>query len=484
MFKKMSLLLVIALLFGAVGAVMAQDGPSGEITVQYQAYYRPEQDPETAAATDAVVAAYMEMNPNAVVNAMPDVPSGTDHQTWLASRIAAGEAPDIAWDQFFNRNRTQGDWWTALDAYFEMPNPYIPEGIAGHERWMDSFPDFVMNQTRAPDGSWYQVSLDWVETAFFYNKAMFEAAGIDAEWANWSEFIADMRALQDTGVEAFGSYMAATGWSNWYWADSIWLSAVWADMNSEFYMEKYNELVPDLEWRQLNAEEIAKAVVDGKLSGTDERMDTFLRISKEYAEVNPIDFIGITSLGDVMRMFLSEQLALYWGGSWNNKEMARSATFDYGLAYFPPFTEEDFAGAPGVTYRVGGPSSAGQYGIPAATMDGENAELAVDYLMYMSAPQNFGPLANTFGGFIPMVAGTEVGPVLANFQQVASLPDRLFSDPSARLTVEHGDHWAQVMQGYFLGATDEEQTKELLQEAFMSGAMGLCEQQGYEWCPE
>ena len=46
------------------------------------------------------------------------------------------------------------------------------------------------------------------------------------------------------------------------------------------------------------------------------------------------------------------------------------------------------------------------------------------------------------------------------------MPDRLFGDPNGRLTTEHGDNWTQIMQGYFLGATDEEETKALLQEAW------------------
>jgi ABC-type glycerol-3-phosphate transport system substrate-binding protein len=490
MLKKLSLLLVFALLLAALGPVLAQDGTSGEITVDYQAYYRPEQDAETAAISDSIAAEYMEMNPNATVNLLPDLPSGTSRTTWLASRIAAGEAPDIAWDQYGNRNRNMGDWWTALDEYLEMPNPYIPEGVPGHDRWIESFPDFVMNQTSAPDGHWYQVSLDWVETALFYNVAMFEEAGVEADWANWGEFVADMKTIQDSlGVEAFGVYHAATDWSTWRWMDSLFFSAVWHDKHEELRMDKYNELFsgPDwrdkeLQWRSLNGEEIAKAVIDGKLDATDERMDTFLRISKEASEILPVDFMAITGLDDLMRLFLSEQLAVYWGGSWNNKEMARSATFDYGLAYLPPFTEADFAGAPGTTYRVGGPSSAGQYGIPADTAAGENFDLAIDYLMWMSAPQNFGRQANSFGGFIPMVAGTEVGPVLANFQAVAAMPARLFSDPGSRLTIEFGDDWSRIMQGYVLGATDDETTKAMLQEALMSGAQALCEQTEYEWC--
>ena len=490
-FKKLSLFLVFTLLFAAFGPVLAQDGPSGEITIDLQGYYRPEQDPETAALSDGVAAAYMEMNPNATINLIPDLSSGTSRVTWLASRTAAGETPDIAWDQFSSRNRNMDSWWTALDEYLEMPKPYIPEGIPGHERWIDSFPEFVMNQTNAPDGHWYQDSLDWVETALFYNVAMFEEAGVEADWANWGEFIADMKTLQDTlDVEALGVFHAATDWSNWRWVDSIFFSAFWADMNTEFYMDKYNELYsgPDwrdsaLQWRGMNGEEVAKAVIDGKLDANDERMDTFLRISKQFSEILPIDYMAITSLDDVMRLFLSEQLAVYWSGTWNNKEMARSATFEYGLAYLPPFTEEDFAGAHGTTYRVGGLSSSGQYGIPASTAAGENFDLAIDFLRWISAPQNFGPLAKSFAAFIPMLAGTEVGPVLANFQMVAALPDRLVRDPDSRLTVEFGNDWSRIMQGYVLGATDDETTKELLQEALMSGAMAICEQLEYDWCP-
>ena len=50
----------------------------------------------------------MDLHPNATVNLLPDIPSGSDYITWLSSRMAADEAPDIVWDQWFNRNRTLG----------------------------------------------------------------------------------------------------------------------------------------------------------------------------------------------------------------------------------------------------------------------------------------------------------------------------------------------------------------------------------------
>ena len=287
MYKKSLLLLCILLVM--IGATAAQNDLSGELNVYPQNYYNPEADPETAAVTEAMAQAYMEMHPDVTINLVPNLPGGTDYPTWLAARIAAGEAPDIAWEQYAQRNNNADDWWVALDEYLEMPNPYIEEGLPGSERWMDSLPDFVLNQTRAPDGHWYQVSLDWVETALYYNVDMFTEAGIDTEWANWSEFVADMNTLRDTtGVDPVGVYQAATGWSNWYWADDVFLSAVWHNAASDVFMEEYTALQPDRDFRRLNTEEVAHAVFTGVLDATDSRMDDYLRISKEFTDLLPL----------------------------------------------------------------------------------------------------------------------------------------------------------------------------------------------------
>ena len=96
--------------------------------------------------------------------------------------MAAGDAPDITFDHWFRRNLEGGNWWVSLNEFLDMPNPYVAEGVPGHERWLDSLYDVGMSISRAPDGHHYQVSLDWVESAMFYNVAMFEEAGVEADW--------------------------------------------------------------------------------------------------------------------------------------------------------------------------------------------------------------------------------------------------------------------------------------------------------------
>ena len=487
MFRKLLPVLVFTLLFAAFAPVLAQDsGTAGEIDVLLRWYYRPEQFPDAAAIVESIAAEYMEMNPDATINLVPDFPE-TGSPAWIAARMAAGDAPDITFDHWFRRNLQGGNWWVSLNEFLEMPNPYIAEGLPGHERWLDSLYDVGMSISRAPDGHHYQVSLDWVESAMFYNVAMFEEAGVEADWTSWSGFIADMHHIQDTlGVDALGTFFAGSGWSNWYWADSVFLSAVWADMAAELQMDKFYDPEATLEfpgWRILNTEEIARAIIDGTLDATDARMDNFLRISREFSEILPIDYIGgMTSLDDLMRLWLSEELAVVWAGTWTTPSLLDNA-FEWKIMYLPPFSEDDFAGAPGTTYSTGGPSAAAQYGVPNSTAEAGNLELAVDWLMWMSAPQNFGPVANETAGFLTTVAGTEASPVLQDFEAILALPDRLFTDPNGRLTAVHGDEWSQIMQGYLLGETDEAATRQLLQDSWMKGALAVCENNGFEWCP-
>jgi hypothetical protein len=157
--------------------------------------------------------------------------------------------------------------------------------------------------------------------------------------------------------------------------------------------------------------------------------------------------------------------------------------FDYGITYLPPFTTADAPGAQNTAYRVGGPSSAGQYGIAQSAAANGKLDLAVDFLMFVAAPQNFERLVNEHGGYIPMVAGASAGEVMDGFNDIAALPERLFTDPQGRLTLESGDAWQAVMQAYFLGQADEATTKAALQQVWLDGAAALCAEQGYEWCP-
>jgi len=454
---------------------------SGEISVYLNSYYDATADKETADVTAGIAKEYEAAHPGVKINLVQAVPTGTDLEAWLAARMAANQTPDIMWQQFSTRNQRASTWWVPLNQYLSAPNPYIAAGTPGHDKWSDSLPDYVMNQTKAADGNWYQVSLDWVETGLFYNKDLFSKAGVDpTTWNSWGTFVKDMQTVKSkTGVNALGMFVTQQGWSNWWWVDDMLMTANWADKENDFYMDKYKTASPH---RQLNPEEVAKAIIDGKLNATDPRMDNFLKMSKEYVGLLPSDYASIPNLDELDPLFFGGKVASVWTGTWKNKLYAKSIPFNYGIAYLPPFTKDDAPGGTGTAYRVGGPSSAGQYGIPQSTLKAGKMDLALDFLQFLSAPQNFGRMAKAFGGYIPMVKGAQSGDVMAGFNKIAELPERLFNDPGNRLTVESGNQWNQAMQGFFLGQTDVAATKQKLQDIWMSAAKQLCTTQKYDWC--
>lgn len=468
----------------AAGATTAAAGGkkvSGEISVYLNAYYDPTADKETADITAGIAKEYEAAHPGTKINLVAALPTGTDLEAWLAARMAANQSPEVMWQQFGTRNQRGSTWWLPLNQYLNAPNPYIAAGTPGSGKWSDSLPDYVLSQTKAADNNWYQVSLDWVETGLYYNKDLFAKAGVDpASWKSWGSFVKDMQQVKTkTGVNALGMFIAQQGWSNWWWVDDMLLTANWADKANDFYLPKYKTAQAA---RQLNPEEVAKAIIDGKLNATDPRMDNYLKMSKEYVGLLPSDYTSIPNLDELDPLFFSGKVASVWTGTWKNKLYAKSIPFNYGIAYLPPFTKDDAPGATGSAYRVGGPSSAGQYGITQQAAKAGKLDLALDFLQFISAPQNFGRMAKAFGGFIPLVKGAQSGDVMAGFTKISELPERLFNDPDNRLTVESGNQWSQAMQGFFLGQTDAAATKTKLQEVWMNGAKALCTAQKYDWC--
>ena len=473
------------------GAAQATSAPStggqkltGELSVYLNVYYDPNSDKETADVTTAIAREYESQHPGVKITLVPNLPSGQDLETFLAARMSANQSPDIMWQQFANRNQRGSAWWVPLNQYLDKPNPYIAAGTPGHDKWSDSLPDYVLAQTKSSDGNWYQVSLDWVETGLFYNQDLFAKAGIDqSKWTSWGQFISDMKQVKaKTGADPVGMFAKQQGWSNWWWADDLFLTVGWADKANDFYMDKYKN--PAMSWRQLNPEEIAKAILEGKLKGTDPHMDTYLKLSKEWVGLLPIDYNGIASLDDLDPLFFSQRVSSVWTGTWKNKPYVKNIPFKYAITYLPPFTKQDAPSAQGTAYRVGGPSSAGQYGIAQSAAKNGKLDLAVDFLMFFSAPQNFGRVAKSQGGFIPMVKGAEAGDVMKGFTEIAKLPERLFSDPDTRLGVEHGDAWSQAMQAFFIGQANEDATKTKLQQLWETGAKKQCADNKWDWCPK
>ncbi|MBK8025158.1 MAG: extracellular solute-binding protein, partial [Chloroflexi bacterium] len=430
---------VVSVFVLSIGLSLAQDDLSGTVVFYPQNYYAPEQRPEAAAVAEAVIAEYMAMNPGVTVELEPLIGSTDEYRTWLTTRLSAGQAPNITWEQYTQRNAGGEDVWVPLNEFLEMPNPYIPEGQPGSERWIDSFPADVLAKIRAKDGNFYQIAMDWVETGLFFNKAVFEEVGIDAEWANFTEFVADCQTLKAAGVEPVGFFVTPE-WSTYQWLDDIFMTEAFADVGPSWYLPDYT--IPGQEFRMVLIEEAAKAVNDGHISVDDPRFDVYLNLTKQFTDNCAMSgFAGGVTYDDVQRLFVEGQVAMAWLGSWSAISLEQSVNFDYGLTYFPPVTVEDgnpFDVNEESSYRVGGPSSSGQYGITQQTAADGLLEEAVDLLMFWSSPAVFQRVYDAWPNYVPVVAGMTIGSLDRLQFVVDHLPERLIGDPQGRLTPQFG----------------------------------------------
>src|SRR5688572_17774548 len=193
-------------------------------------FYAPEVYPELSAATQALVDEYEALHPDVEIEISPFIADVNAYQAWLTTRFAAGDEPDIVWQQFYQRNAERGENWLALNDYLEGPNPYIEAGQPGADRWGDIFFDNVQAQIRAGDGNWYQISTNWVETGFYVNNKMLADNGVDATaWKSWSDMIESCKTLRANGVQPIGVFMTPE-WSTYQWLDDIIVTGAFADV--------------------------------------------------------------------------------------------------------------------------------------------------------------------------------------------------------------------------------------------------------------
>jgi len=117
------------------------------------------------------------------------------HENILAS-YGAGVAPDVfyldvSWAQIF------------IDRKAVLPiSDYVDK------QFLDQFYDFLLNGFRGPDGKIYGIPKDWSILMLFYNKKLFEQAGLTRPPETWQELEEYAKIITErTGVPGLAVYL-------------------------------------------------------------------------------------------------------------------------------------------------------------------------------------------------------------------------------------------------------------------------------------
>ncbi|HVU10665.1 MAG TPA: sugar ABC transporter substrate-binding protein [Phototrophicaceae bacterium] len=276
-------------------------------------------DENWAKTLKASTAAWIqEYCPGATVT-VDQVPWG---QYWdqLKTDASSGDLPDI-----FNLSQDQFGYYASNDALLDL-SPYFAKGGVDPTVWGSG----EVDPYRYGDNKdVYSAPLNWDSIAIFYNKDMFDKAGLaypTADWT-WDDFAKDAAALTDSangvwGASVYNDYQS--GWANW-----------------------------------IASAGVAPVATAGRTQCTltdpaSQAALTFLQGLVQKGYMPTISQIGGTNADDEYNLFKSGKLAMYSNGEWQLPNAVKDITFNWDLVTLPknPTTGESRSIVHAVGYSV------------------------------------------------------------------------------------------------------------------------------------
>jgi ABC-type glycerol-3-phosphate transport system substrate-binding protein len=191
---------VAALVLSGCGSATPQGNQASGTTIEIQSNFT--SDVSRGKVLDKLIAEFNKTNDGkytVVSKAQPDWPT---LQQQIRSSISAGTTPDLF---LYNFNPTDlsreesgklMDWSKYLDDDTEWKGRFKDDNLAALD---------IGGETVGIPG-------DQAPALFYYNTALFEAAGITEFPATWDEYLADAQKLKDSGVAAISMMTADDSW--------------------------------------------------------------------------------------------------------------------------------------------------------------------------------------------------------------------------------------------------------------------------------
>ncbi|RPI94041.1 MAG: extracellular solute-binding protein [Chloroflexi bacterium] len=366
---------------------------------------------------------YMAANPNVTIEIT--VLENEAFKTKLTTVMQSGDPPDIfqSWGGgTFNQQVEAGllkDITADLNADSAWKNSFAPGALGVYSY----------------EGKNYGVPWDMGMVGFWYNKALFAEAGIDAPPATWAEFLEDIQALKDAGITPI----------------SIGEGDKWPGMHF---------------WNYLATRTCGKEGFEAAMARTGSFTDPcFIEAGEKLQELLALEpfqdgFLGATH-DEMQATFGNKKAAMELSGQWAPSTSKANSADEAGLG-------EDLGlfGFPGVE---GGAGDAGDVvGGGNGFAIGKNAEPeAIDFVKYLTNVENQTIIAANGSG-IPVVKGAEKGLTDPNMLQVqqtfaAAQYFQLYYDQF--LPPATGSVLNDAVQGLFAGTSAPEDVAQAVEDS-------------------
>lgn len=386
----------------------------GTITFYAQAYNTPKLGVDYLAKV--LIPRYEALHPGVKIRLLSATAvGGNNYETWVRTKAAAGQLVDIGWNLPYPYINTQLPYGTYVNLrpYLKQPDPYV----AGHPPWGTLFPKSVINAMTSPNQAIYAVVGDAVAAGIFYNKAIFAKAHISSPPATWAQFVADCAKIKQAGYIPFDWPLGSGQW---------WFVEIWA---REFYSMLYSNQIASLavshqRYHALSPLDEVVAIKDGRFTATSPRWALPWKLFAQLVDKGYIaKGVDSRTLTDDQTLFAKGKLAMYWDGSYDLKLVLQEIKHKFAMGTMPwpqltKATSPLATGAP--SHDTGGPGD-GAFSFAIASPQADHSmtpaklRQAVNFMMFLTTPQNDQAMVNQSGEFIPVIKGAKPKPQLAQY---------------------------------------------------------------------
>ena len=328
-----------------------------------------------------------------------------------APHLLFTETPDLMGD-------VANGYYVDLTEYLGQPNPYCADGTAGSGKWSDIYNEKELLATQATNGHYYSICLEKIPIGIIYNKSIFADAGLTEVPETFGELLDAQKAIsENTGkIPYFPIY-------DWY---DIFLEV-------SIFSHKFDEYDVLIEDGFVSDEELVRAYVKG-LWGispnptTDaERMyKEYVQLIKQKSQYYPVAYESYDALSEFLKgnVGMIEATGGYMMQIYNDT----TKNFEVDVFGFPTLSMEDSVYGGNGVYRGTAGLTTAYYVTNAAVNDGpETVEACVDFLRFLTAPQNNERLINDLGLGLPLSSDAEVNSL---FQPLVEMYNEDLEDPN------------------------------------------------------
>ena len=301
-------------------------------------------------------------------------------------------------------------YFVDMTDYLDEPNPYVE----GNEKWSDLYDPQELEASRAPNGSFYSVGIDRNVVGIMYNEDMLKTAGVSTPINTYGELLDAIDKLKDTFgsekdennkpnenyIEGFTAY---TQVDNWY--DIVIESALYGGEIDKWDVVRENGIIDSEELcraSQLNEYKIK----DG--NNIEPRFETYMNMIYELNRTYLAGSVGNTAVTN----FMQGRVAMVSCLGKSMVQAVNQSDINVGAMGYPIVTQADvdeYGGVKGVTISDKGVRrgisgiGTGWWITNSAMKKGDDAVAAcVDFLQFVTAPEQNVPMVNKLGYAIPL----------------------------------------------------------------------------------